>query len=281
MQSAIDLMVKNQGNPQMRLVPSSVVQHINDKSGGLFAPGEQHDLSELWVWLIDRLHEDCAVSRPAPVHEDSLASLIATTMHKYQQGKYSAILECVQGSQIALVVCPKCSYKVTNVEPLTVLTLDVPEESEPPPALPLLLQRYFIKDTIEDWVCDKCKHRGGERASRLYHVPSCLAVVLKRFSMMPTGFMAKRTVPISIANFLHFHANAVLSKPRDAPPTTFELRAIGNHHGSYFGGHYTAVVKGNEEKWELADDDSVQTIENKDVSETSRTAYMLFFNRMS
>lgn len=243
-----------------------MVRILHRESRGLFMPGEQYDLCELWVWLLDRLHQDIALPATIPPNTPPTTHQVLQTLLKFQGGKNSAILDGTQGSQIAMVKCTECDFHVTNIEPLTVINVDVP--STAPSNLADLIMRNFQPEPLEGWKCDKCGKVGGERKMRFFHLPSTIVVALNRF-----GSHGKKNVPVTIPDELVF-SNAVVAGA--SAHLRYVLTAVGNHFGSCKGGHYTATVW-EKERWVHVDDDQTAPCGER-TFENNVEGYLMFFS---
>lgn len=254
---------------------------IHKESGGLFVPGEQYDLCELWVWMVDRMHIECAVTQLDPPSSFSAMDRdVKNQIHKYQAGKYSSILDHVQAAQIAVVECKHCHYKVFNVEPYSVITLNIggAEENE---TLPELLKQHLGSSSMCDWACDSCTQKGGSRVVRFYDLPKLLVIALNRFYYASDRLrMGKLQDPILITKTLCFDNGSIVSDMA-TQPINYRLCAAGNHFGGYGEGHYTASIFDEAtETWHHMDDGNVLALPCPPQT-IHRDAYMLFYERDS
>lgn len=257
--------------------PSKFISLLRREAGCMFPQGDQHDLCELWVWILNHMHDISCMKRASPPKGcDIIEKGILTEMHRFQDGKYSRFLDVLQGSQIAMVMCHRCGYRASNVEPLTVIPLDI----RPELSLLDMLKEYLNPTALHDWTCDKCKHKGASRMVRFYHCPKVLVVSLNRFVMNQDGAMEKNACPVRVPPSICFHAGAVISVSPDGPPITYKLRASGNHFGKYGGGHYTATVS-RPEGWFHMDDISIEPYdgEKEALKHINGCSYMLFYER--
>lgn len=262
------------------ITPNLFLQLVDSQSNGLFPRGEQHDICELWVWLIDRIHEESAQTfTKLPVQsKNALDQGVQSMLFKYLNGRYSQIRNCVQGSQVALVMCNNCDYRVSNIEPFTVITLNL-SLSKNNENLVDILHDYFENDCLDEWKCDKCSSIGGTRKLKFYEAPKTLVLVLKRFQMNHRGDMKKINNHVTIPHTLQFHHSAIISLSRESESIRFKLRSVANHYGSYFGGHYTALCA-TDAGWKYIDDNDVHDVENIDqYLDKNNSGYMLFYER--
>lgn len=269
-------------NPGAHVMPTEFVRRLADASNGLFPTGQQHDLGELWMWLVDRVHEEVGTSQAPPSGPpSSVQQQVNQTLHRFQQGKYSAWLSQTQGTQVAMVGCARCPFRLSNIEPWTMIVLDVPSDVHDglPVMLPDLFQSCFRKEAVDNWKCDRCEAIGGHRMCRYWSLPRTLVLLLKRFGHN----MQKIHTPVQITETLTFSANSILSKPGQAHH--YRLMSMGNHHGPYGGGHYTTVFRaagGAMESWHHADDERVQEITGSIDAMLSKntTGYLLMYDLM-
>lgn len=73
---------------------------------------------------------------------------------------------------------------------------------------------------------------------------------------------------LNLRHFISYN----LSEP---PSTIYDLIGVVDHTGSLEGGHYTAVCKSMNNKWNKYDDQDVNEISQSEV--VSSKAYLLFY----
>jgi ubiquitin C-terminal hydrolase len=261
------------------IVPDGLLVRIANMSDGLFPHGEQHDMCELWCWLLDQLHEASAEERPSPADEckERVESVICKVLHSYQGGRYSNLLDVTQGSQLAIVKCNACGYRAHNIEPFSIVPLEFPEDSESNTELAPMIRHYFSPQPLDDWKCDSCKVTGAERLIQWYHIPRVLVIAISRFQTTEDDEVVKDRRGVLFPESMTLGGDCFLANEE---PVTFRLRAVGNHHGaSLDGGHYTAVVSDEGGAWHVINDDHVMSWQARHMKMFDTLAYLLFYER--
>ena len=247
------------------------LKEICDTSHSMFEVGHQHDSCELYLWLIDQLHEGTHFQFDVKDHVNGPIRKIWDTLHRMQHGKYSKVLDTFQGVHIHLMECNNCKNQPYNIEPYTTIYIDTPANEENVSVAECIMKQFHIED-MSEWKCDKCNLFGGKRQMRLWNIPKVMVIALKRFDNQ----MRKINTPVLLQDTLTFSEGALLSSPKSC---SYKLKAIANHFGSYRGGHYTAIVYDSDRKeWIHWDDASHEIV--KDISklfEKNQHAYLLFY----
>ena len=204
--------------------------------------GEQHDLCELWMLIADKIADEIGQPIPSPpktLEEDpnNLENKIHHTIYNCNNKKMSKWIENIQGLQISILQCKNTSCHETyyNPEVFTTMMVDIPIEKNKD-LINLLLEFYKIEELDSaTWKCDKCGEKcGAKKQCKLVKMPKVLIIVLKRFLMTENGNFKKINDPIDITPDLEFKFDSKIYK--------YKLYAIGNHMGSYNGGHYNALI---------------------------------------
>jgi ubiquitin C-terminal hydrolase len=259
------------------VAPKRLVSYVYEKSGGLFYTGEPLDIGELWVWALDRLHEDSAEDWKVDFDQLKMPESqkrVLQIAHKYQRGKRSEIIGTFQGMQFTMIKCTACGHVPLNIEPFTTVQLEIPQ-TDKNLVLSDLFGHMFKKEQVTEWSCDKCKKKEAVKGTRFWSTPSVFVINLKRFMMTPHG-IRKNYTNIDIPEQITFHTGSILSEEDDV---TYQLRSVGLHHGTYEGGHYTAAVKHNG-RWYHCDDDEICEVHNiGHITHQNRTSYMVVYER--
>ena len=272
--------------------------------------GEQHDLCELWMLISDKIADEIGQPIPPPPKKleddpNNLDNKIHHMIYNCNNKKMSKFVENIQGIQISILQCNNtvCHEQYYNPEVFTTMMVDIPSLSSyshshyKTDLINLLLDFYKIEDLASDtWKCDKCeKQNGARKQSKLLKMPRVLIVVLKRFLMTETGNFRKITDPVDISADLEFGFDNKTFK--------YSLCAMGNHLGSYNGGHYNAITRtkvtdntryntnqsqnsqnsqnkqDNQYEWTCYDDTTCYTMKNSynDILANNKEAYILFY----
>lgn len=240
--------------------------------------GVQHDLSELWGWWMDKIHQEhqqqrTAASADAPVPLVKMIPIVskwgplhqicARTWNLFHKNATNLDwTRLYEGLIIQQVQCPKCRHCLHNPEPVCYVSLDIPDEVGNGPAdtvsLDACFKAFFEKETLDEWRCDHCHtETQAEKIVRFWKAAPVLVVVLKRFRMLPNGHLRKNKKVVRFPMEFHFLPNTELfPRRRGADPTTasYRLMAVGNHYGGIHGGHYNATVKHGDDWWIIDDD---------------------------
>lgn len=254
------------------IVPRSLYKTVYQLSNGLFVPNEPLDIAELWIWSMNVLHEECASEWVIGSGSGTVRAKIERETHKHQNGKQSGILDIVQGVQLGFVKCRACDFTPYNVEPYITIPLEL-QPTDAPTVLSDLFCKYFQTEQLEGWKCDKCGEKDAFRLLRFWTLPKLVIVVLKRFQNV-NNTIQKMHNPVDISENLTFHKGSVMSDEHDRK---YRLLGIGLHHGSYFGGHYTALSQ-YDGVWYHCDDHQVQRIDDMSVvCKNNRNAYVIIY----
>lgn len=141
-----------------------------------------HDSSELLLFLIDKLREECAASK------------IDSFMDEFFQGQ-------IQSS----IVCPNCQAESTKLDLVYDLSLPLTQKGflEKKLSLAECINNYFKEETIEGgWTCGQCNNKTDKTKRRLKFLtaPNILAVHLKRFAYYPK--QKKIDEPVSLSFYI-------------------------------------------------------------------------------
>jgi ubiquitin carboxyl-terminal hydrolase 8 len=265
------------------LIPSRFLSALQETLGKDFRIGrEQMDITEVWMILIQNLLEEshqvefqsiylqaCSYSHPML---DYLHKEMVTQWTKHSQMTNSPLLDLIQGVQVQQMECKTCGKLYHNIEPFQCTYFELPEKENV--ALEECLVKWLEKDKVEDWKCDQCKGSTNEKVLRVWRLPKIWMIVLKRFHGLK-----KLHTPVHIPQELRLPVGFEMAEPSAC---SYQLKAIGNHYGSLYGGHYNAICKNDlgDHPWCLYDDLSIMGI--KDISsilQNNRDAYVLFFER--
>jgi ubiquitin C-terminal hydrolase len=289
-------LIEGSGNPLEAKVVRVILKQL-----GAYTPsylslteGDQHDMTELYGWWMDKIHQDLqtagagAGAAPRAWFKprddwDPFHKMCLTTwegFHKSSRNLDWAML--YEGLLVQQVQCLKCRRCFHNPEPFASITLDIPEGAG---SLTECFQTFFTPEKLNEWKCDHCrKETPAEKVVRIWKAPPLLTVVLKRFQ--GSGILSKNNTPIQLPMSFHFLPNMELcpdaagggsGSGSGSKEVSYRLMAVGNHYGGIHGGHYTATVcRGG--KWWLIDDDDVRPLDSGVPIATER-AYMAFYER--
>jgi ubiquitin C-terminal hydrolase len=251
--------------------------------------------------ISDKIADEIGQPIPPPpkkLEEDpaNLENKIHHMIYNCNNKKMSKFVENIQGIQISILQCKNsnCNEQYYNPEVFTTMMVDIPpsQTQKRIDLINLLLDFYKIEELAsETWKCDKCAQQyGARKQSKLLKMPKVLIVVLKRFLMTETGNFRKITDSVDISPDLEFGFENKAFK--------YRLCAMGNHLGSYNGGHYNAIIKSKlpktnstdqqdkQEKqyeWTCYDDTTCYPLKNNEteILANNKEAYILFYQIIS
>lgn len=266
------------------LMPARFLRALQETLGKDFQIGrEQMDLTEVWMILIQNLLEESHQASFVSVHiqERNYSDQMLEFFHKeainqwikHSKDTCSPLLDLIQGIQIQQVQCKSCSKLYHNVEPFQCSYLELPEKEHV--HLNDCLVKLLETDSVEHWKCDACQESTNEKVLRFWKLPNIWVVILKRFNGTK-----KLHTPITIPYEFSFPFGFEMSSPLSGGK--YQLKGIGNHYGSLYGGHYNAICKNDSEEhpWCLYDDLSISSIKDiLPILNKNRDAYALFYER--
>jgi ubiquitin C-terminal hydrolase len=241
------------------VTPRGLITRIYETFKGHLAPFEQHDISELWMLFADKVAEEVGVSYAKP------SKRIEATIHKQNSGKTSDWLKNIQGLSGNIIRCKCCNHMLTNNETFNMISIDIPATEHV--RLGDLIVKYISIEQLTDYKCDKCQSTECFKQIHLERLPNVLIILLKRFRMTSTGHFEKIKTPVDIVDRLTIDG------------TEYHLKAMGNHFGNYYGGHYTALCRTDEGKWCHHDDMGCAEVPNNFFGK-NQNVYAMFYERV-
>ncbi|CAM9687090.1 unnamed protein product [Discosporangium mesarthrocarpum] len=281
-----------------------------------FAGYEQHDVQEFIAFLLDAIHEDLnryttctGVSSKKLVElreakEGEAEEFVAMEAWKgYLQRNKSIIVDLFQGQLRSALQCQECGHQSVTFDPFMYLSLPMgdPEPIDPKPSSPDLPDRAVgeagggervrpgeislascvrrfceveVLDGADMWYCPNCKkHRPATKRLDLWKVPPVLIIHFKRFE-------GRRKINDKVVFPTEgLDLSEVVKSPQKETPD-YDLFATANHHGTMYGGHYTAFARSRQSgEWHQFNDESVSPSGVGDLQRNS--AYVLFYAKMT
>jgi ubiquitin C-terminal hydrolase len=162
-------------------------------------------------------------------------------------------------------------------------------EEQQPPTLERCIELFCEAEQLEgenSWHCPRCaKAVPATKKLDLWKMPPVLIIHLKRFdSGSGSGTSNLRGARSKLNDMLAFPLEGLdltrfVRSPQREPPD-YDLFAVANHHGSLWGGHYTAYCRNRVTNgWSQFDDADVRPVQPAKVQ--SSAAYVLFYSRMT
>lgn len=265
----------------------------------MFLRGEQNDLVELWTMFCEAIgkehhnekHRNTYVY-PKSMMEDLQKKdkayynmTVKACVEMYRNNKENACLwtDSVQGVQVSQIECTKCNSIFHNLEPWTVISIDLPQGDDH--NIVHSIERYMETVNVEEWQCDRCKTKGsGEQTVRFWKLPAVLIITLKRFEYdAAKGSMRKLGSGVDIPEFLQFyppHVFGIESRSymvEHDGRMNYRLCSLGMHHGSANYGHYTAIGRRTDDSWYHYDDVNIYPCHPRAFTMNNPNAYMLVY----
>jgi hypothetical protein len=124
---------------------------------------------------------------------------------------------------------------------------------------------FLEKETLDDQLfCGNCRcHQYFTKNYELDKMPHILIISLKRFKYN---------------NYFRSKLNQFITYPLqdlELNGANYNLYGVVNHYGSFSGGHYTSIIRNNDNKWFYLDDSRVYEIKQDRVVHSN--AYILFY----
>ena len=260
-------------NNYTKLAPTAMMGALRDL-GTEFSVSRQCDSQELLMFLLDRCHEDCRRGSGGSGSVGSVRNYFSS----------SVIASTFGGTTRSTKKCGNCSDLSSKVETFTMLSLEIPNETERRKRVELLdcFGAFSRVEQLEDVVCEMCGVRTGARKTLklIGTQPKVLIVQMKRFKNVGKGTTKINT----LVNFPVGERLEVTTD--DGVVVKYELLAVNYHEGNSESGHYVSAVKwegeGGEGGWRLFDDLGDET-GMKDINEdriVTAGAYILFYRKV-
>ena len=252
------------------LAPFLFMRAFFDSLGGL-SRGEQHDMMEAWMLLVDKINTEIGTPQVTPrIQGSNNAEEFAKAWECHNGKCMSPWLKQIQGWTVTSIQCKACKDVVRMYEPFCCLELAI-SSGDNSRSVAEMFTTMFQTEDIEERTCDKCKTCApASKETTICMYPEVLVCCFKRFEMTQKGHTQKRNEPIDIPMYI---------KPVNIEHK-YQLCSIGNHVGSLHGGHYYAVARNPNGSWNSYDDISIAHVSDiHEVIQNNRDAYMLFYER--
>tara|TARA_Y100000817_G_scaffold310252_1_gene300579 strand:- start:809 stop:1819 length:1011 start_codon:yes stop_codon:yes gene_type:complete len=265
------------------LTPINLLKHfINScKSDDIYFENfRQNDADEFIILFLDFLHKcikgEVTINSQSKKDSKNEGSKIVEkgflTWKRFYANDYSYIVENFYSQLLSMTICPECYYYTSNHDPIQVISLEIPTDSN---SLNSCLDNYTNKIVLDNsnlWKCDNCKKSvQAHKKTILFKTSDIIIILLKRYS--PNRKIDKFIEYPFKLNLDKYNKNYGTKKTN-----IYELSGFCNHSGILNGGHYFAVCKNIfDKKWYEYNDSSVRNITTKDV--LNYRPYLLFYTR--
>jgi len=281
------------------IIPKKFVSSIYNNFGNIFNYGEQIDITELWIFLnqkiISELNDNPIYNNPL-LNENRVLNEIQYSNYenfilafknskylneqfiyyyaKHCDNKISLWQNTTQGFLLNITKCKKCNHTLYNFEPISTLHLNIPDNIDNPNIINMLEDLLQENNYNDDWICDKCNDKTEYiKASKLWSLPSVLFIIINRF----INTDVKNSKPININDTICFTKGTILYNKDEEK--NYKISSIALHVGNITSGHYTAICStqlDNENTFLLYNDDNISKVEN--FLQKNKEAYMLIYN---
>lgn len=249
-------------NEKKSLTPNKFINNFYLIFKGIFNRFEQIDINELWLYMIDKIHEE--TSYKLNIDNGNIRDIYQSTINTFNNNKTSGLLELVQGSFINVISCSNCNHKSHSFEPFITLAVDIHENKT-------IADLIFMSMTDEirekdEWKCDNCKgNHNYMKMKRICKFPEILVISLNRFK----DIYNKDNSEVFVNEKLNFIID-------DTNHYNYGLKSLGLHYGNLNGGHYMSICEINNETFNLYNDENVNTINKNDFLK-SNTVYLIIY----
>lgn len=248
-------------NQNQTISPNRFINNFYIIFKGIFNKYEQIDICELYLFLIQKIHEETCYLISNDKKYVNIFEEHDYNIALFNNNKYSDIYNLLQGSYMNTIECLGCGHSNRVFEPFIYIGLDIIENL----TINQLLSKTFITETrIKDnWKCDKCLNNCNyNKKSIIWKYPDILFISLNRF----------KEINKKNNDIIHIDINLNIHKK-------YNLHAIGLHYGTIDGGHYNAICNTNNNKYYLYDDNSVYILNNDEITNAlkSNNSYLICY----
>lgn len=263
--------------------PGKFVKNIQTiaqkKDRDLFTGLAQNDLPEFLLFVFESFNEALSnkvsvlISGDVKNDTDQLAKKSYAMIKTIYEKEYSPLLDVFYGISVTTITSSNGNLLSTVPEPFMMLNLPIPTEKNS--TLESCFDLYCKKERLEGdnaWLNDKTDRKEPVNKGILFwSLPNVLIIDLKRF----TNGLKKRQDVIDIPLSDFDLSSYVIGYKRHS--YVYDLYAVCNHEGGCSGGHYTATIKKEDNKWYNFNDTTIKEIKKNNV--ISSKAYCLFYKK--
>ena len=238
----------------------------------------QNDGHEFMMYALDQFHE--ALKQPGPMAADEAIPAVKAWCAHWAKD-YSPLVNMIFGLDRVTITCGRCGTKSVRWEVFNTLRAPVPAEGQT--ILEALLAER-APQTVDEYACDTCKGHEGHDAARpsatitqeIWRMPRNLIVMFRRFDEQRRKIMSVLKYDGAAVRFADLFAADTGDESRN---WSYEPIGTLDHHGSHFGGHYTAQSYNFVEKsWWHYDDGNATKM--RDGPAFGRPTYVVVFRRL-
>jgi len=284
--------IDNMYNKNNSLCPNKFVKKFFKTFDGIFRFGEQMDISELWIFLFNKLSTELGTDALPPnidnlnvkmknidnvslCQSKDLIKLCDNKVLTINEKKTSKWCDSATGILLKILKCNKCNNHIYNFEPFISIHLDIPEEPKLHSLASMFRQFLNPQTHKDDWKCEMCNDKTEyTQVVKIWRLPPVLVFIVNRFG---NSFM-KNTKPISINTELSIKKGTVITNMNN--DMNYSCNAFGMHYGNMSGGHYCALCK-TDDKYILYDDLNIHEVNEQDIKKIygcNKDAYMIVYS---
>ena len=264
------------------LAPRRFVKAFFESLGDGYLYGEQFDLTEILIILINNITEETHNKDFKSDHQikkdynipifSYLQDISQKNWEIFCKNSNSPINDILQGTQIQQIECNNCNKLYHNIEPIFFNYMEITGNH-----ISDSFETLLKTELVENWKCEECPSKEGIKVIRFWKLPHTWIIILKRFNNQ-----TKINKPITITNELIVNKGIEMSSynNNNNDNIIYELKGMVNHFGNLHGGHYNAICKDDNNIWYLYDDLNIKKIKNiHDILTNNNCAYVLFYER--
>lgn len=218
---------------------------------------QQNDVTEFLTFLIDCFYlasakESNIIVHGTPTTKDEELLILCLTLYKQYSKSYSPILEIFYGVHVSTLY--SLNNEVIKQIPEMHFIIDLPMSDKNNLSIYDCLDEYIKEELLVDengWYNEEIKQKQNVKKNIKFCVlPNIFIFTFKRLNQMNLKKTSMIEVPfeIELSKYCAIHVKNSI----------YELKALCNHGGNAFGGHYNAYVKYND--WLCFDDNQIYNI---------------------
>ena len=257
------------------------VQEVAQKKNyEIFTGFAQNDVFEFLLFIIDCFHESLKrevqmnINGNIKNEKDILAKKCYEMMKNMYKSEYSEIVNIFYGISVTQIK----DYITDNIlsiapEPFSILSLPIPNKKE---CTILDCFDMYTQDELlnEDnkWFNDS--NNTFEDAIKniiFWDLPNILIIELKRYTNNNKKIHNLVSSPLTDLDLSKYVSGY------NKMNNVYDLFGIGNHMGSVYGGHYTAIIKNVNGKWYSYNDTLINEIDNNKI--ITEHTYCMFYRK--
>lgn len=265
--------------------PTDFLHRASRKFKGLMSMYEPNDINEFIVLLIDKLNDEICYEllvhpfkkvRYEDTPYDKQRERMDDAWLQSMRKEYSELKELFYGQLVSQIVCGGCGKVHHNYEVFSNMMVSIHGTS-----MEHCIDHHFqeevvnrdLQDSTQDpWTCDACHAtKPSVKTIRLWRNPKILLLSLKRFNAKMQKVNQEVAIPLAI-DLQKYTLGPSLHK--------YELKSVGFHMGSFFGGHYFAVCRHLNNEWYIKDDETVQTMPASQLGQLGK-GYLFCYELLS